>query len=146
MSGSVTPPPFSRKINRPPNSSISKESPVHAQQGGYPAQADVGSNCEQYSSAALGSGGQSAAMGANSVAVLDAGTPANSVRNSILARRGVPRAGAYLARARFKLGDDRLGEKRCTAEIPAETAGGRGKFARRDAMRIGASTLQRPWG
>ena len=44
-------------------------------------------------------------------------------------RRGVPRAAAYHAFARFKFGDGRSGGVRCAADSPVGLAGHRGAFA-----------------
>ena len=74
-------------------------------------------------------------MGAGCVVVQETGAMTNLVcvkllgrHNSILGRWGVPGAGPYPARARFKFGDGRPGEVRVAEGIPAEIAGGRGKW------------------
>ena len=50
-------------------------------------------------------------------------------RNSILDCRGVSRAEALLASARFKFGDGRLGEVRVPADIPGGLGGVRGNVS-----------------
>ena len=79
--------------------------------------------------------GQFSVVDARSVMVLDSGATANSVcymwserRNSIFGRWGVRRTEASPAWARFKLGDDRFGELRCAADIPAGIAGITGRL------------------
>ena len=74
-------------------------------------------------------------MGADSVVALETGAAANpdcfkwsGRHNSILGRGGVPRAEIYRACARFILGGGSRGEARCVAHLPAEVAGGGGKF------------------
>ena len=71
-------------------------------------------------------------MDAASVAVVDTGAAATSVRSEWLKRRGeifVPPATAHPACARFKFGHGRLVAVRCPADFPVEVAGIHGKFA-----------------
>ena len=58
--------------------------------------------------------------------------------NEIWERKGAPCGEFYLACARLKSGDGRLGEVRCAADIPAGIAGNPGKFT---ASVLDASTL-----
>ena len=108
--------------------------------GKSPSPGDSENFREQAYATTLDVGGQFISMGADCRAVLDSGDTADITvskclghHSKISQRRGVPRAEAYPARARFKLadwamyGDGRLGDVRCAADFPLGIAGDRGK-------------------
>ena len=118
---------------RPGYSFISAESPAEVKEGGWPLREDSEEACEQSFSATLDLFGQFSAADAESVAVPATRASAHLVCfqwlgriNSVLKQWGSPPAQPYPERARFKFGNDRLGDARVAPDIPPEAAGLRG--------------------
>ena len=129
------PSPSTRKVHRPPYSSISMEPPAHAQEMGSSAREDLGGNRGQSASVALELGGQFTPMGADVAAFPDTASDGNLARytwpgrrKNISERRGMSRAETYHACAPFKFADGRLGKVRCAPDISVGIACSRGRY------------------
>ena len=119
-SASVTPP--SRSPDRPPYSSTSMESPVHAQDRGAPPQEDCGGNCEQSLSNHSDLVDQFALMDADTLAALDASATANLGCSNRLGRHN----SIFEQRAFQMLRPIHLVQN--SNLVPVGIAGGRGEF------------------
>ena len=95
------------KPSIPPYASIALDSPISAQNDGFPVKMGVESICEQSFSTTLGPGGQNLRMGEDSVGVLATGSTANSVclkwlvhHYLLSGKQGLPRISTFLAALR----------------------------------------------
>ena len=88
-------------------------------------ESETSSQCEQSFVTTVDAGAALLVSHTESVVAFDTGATANSARfsclvqqNSILAKHGFPKVTTYPSKARFRFGDERLGEVRRAGDIP----------------------------
>ena len=114
------------KARGPPYSSITRDTPVSAQQAEHLETKETTDACEQSFSVTMDVGNLFSAPVEDSVVVLDTGATANLVRFRWLEQcnrlRGSQRVFAYLSNAGLRFGCVRVGDVRPATDIPAGIA------------------------